>query len=105
MSAQSLSCVDGTRSTLRDQGGEVIPMMGGGWTMMTLGPILTLGLIALVVWAVVRLTPSPSQRRNDNQEVGSGRNDAREILDRRFAAGELDTEAYQAAVHELNGPR
>lgn len=77
-------------------------MMGGGWTMMILGPILTLGLIAVVVWAVVRMTPSASQRRNDTQEVGSHRNDARDILDRRFAAGELDTEAYQAAIRELN---
>jgi putative membrane protein len=77
-------------------------MMGYGWGMGLAGWIF-MGLfwvlvIGLVVWAVMALLPgtrrggSWSQRRPETPL---------EILDRRFALGELDAEQYRRAREEL----
>jgi putative membrane protein len=71
---------------------------GMGWMMLT-SSVLGLALIGLVVWAIVRVT-SPSQPGERRSQAS-----AREILDRRFAAGEIDVEAYRAAVRELTAGR
>jgi putative membrane protein len=68
---------------------------GMGW-MMVVSSVLGLALIGLVVWVIVRVT-STSQRP-DRAE----RPTAREILDRRFASGEIDVETYRAAIRELS---
>jgi putative membrane protein len=68
-----------------------------GWMMLT-SSVLGLVVIGLVVWAVVRATSSSEPRERD--VPGS----ARDILDRRFAAGEIDVETYRAAVRELSMP-
>jgi putative membrane protein len=61
-------------------------MSDGAWLFMGL---FWLMLLALIVWLVARLLPSSSGE--------SGKLDSpEEILDRRFARGELDTETYQA---------
>jgi Predicted membrane protein len=70
---------------------------GMGWMMLT-SSILGLALIGLVVWAIVRVT-SPSEPRERTAQAS-----ARDILDRRFAAGEIDVETYRAAVRELSMP-
>jgi putative membrane protein len=65
---------------------------GAGWGMMIGGWILLVLIIAAVVWAIVRVVSSgPAQR-----------DAARDILDRRFAAGQIDVEAYRGAVRELS---
>lgn len=72
---------------------------GAGWAMMIANVIFGLVLIAVVVWAVVRVTsagPRPG---------AGGHSEARDILDRRFAAGEIDAEAYRAALRELSAGR
>lgn len=76
-------------------------MMGYGWGM---GPVawVFMGLfwivvVGLVVWGVVTLLPgsrSPARGRPESPE---------EILDRRFALGELDAEEYRQARDELAG--
>lgn len=74
---------------------------GWGWGA-GLGMVMMIvvwgGLIALGVWAVARLTrgeprPTPTET-------------PRQILDRRFASGEIDTEQYAEARHllESRGP-
>jgi putative membrane protein len=68
---------------------------GMGW-MMVVSSVLGLALIGLVVWAIVRVT-STSQ-----QPDRTARPTAQEILDRRFAAGEIDVETYRAATRELS---
>lgn len=60
-----------------------------GWFFMGLFWLVLLGVI---IWAVVRLLPN-------RQQPSGGRSIAEtpeEILDRRFARGEIDLEAYQA---------
>jgi putative membrane protein len=71
----------------------------GGWLFMGL---FWLALLALIVWLVVRLLPSherPSAGGHDSPE---------EILDRRFARGEIDEQTYaaqRAALTSSRGPR
>jgi putative membrane protein len=75
-------------------------MMGFGWGM-GLGGWIFMGLfwvvaIGLIVWALVALVPTGHRSAAD---------DPRDILDRRFALGELDTEQYQRAREELTAAR
>ena len=69
-------------------------MMGGyglgmgllGWLLMGL---FWLVLMAVVIWAVVRLLPARGSSSGPVPES------ALDILDRRYARGEIDTETYQ----------
>lgn len=70
-------------------------MGAGGWVLMSL---LWVVLIAVVVWAVASLL-----RRGDDRPRASLNLAERpeEILDRRFAAGEIDAAAYDAQRAKL----
>ncbi|UQA97381.1 SHOCT domain-containing protein [Streptomyces halobius] len=80
---------------------------GGGWVWMAFMPLLWIALIGLVVWAVVRLTQRPAGRddapgRDDTQGRGRPpRETPEEILDRRYASGEIDTDTYTEARERL----
>ena len=70
-------------------------MDGWGWAMMSFGLLFWVAVIGLVVWAV----------REWSHRQGRGAAAAespREILDRRFARGELDLDAYTSAVEALS---
>ena len=74
-------------------------MMGYGWGLGTAGwifmALFSIVIIGLVVWAVVALLPA-------NQPGDADRpRSPREILDRRFALGEIDVEQYRRAREEL----
>ena len=70
--------------------------MGFGWLFMGLFWVVVVGL---VVWAVITLLPGA-------RTGGLGRPETpEEILDRRFAQGELDPEQYQRARQELASTR
>jgi len=73
--------------------------MGYGWGM---GPwawifmgLFWVVIAGLIVWAVTRLLPS------GGGSPRSGRETPEEILDRRFALGEIDAETYRKARAEL----
>ncbi|MDA1361077.1 hypothetical protein O1R50_15715 [Glycomyces luteolus] len=81
-------------------------MMYGNWSpWMMLMPLLWIGLIALAVWAVIRLThgrgayygPPMRHMHHTHRESPS------EILDRRFANGEIDEETYLRMLDRLEG--
>lgn len=59
-----------------------------GWAMMTGMVLFWLVVIAVVVWAILRLTPRRPYRGED----------ARTILDRRLAAGEIDENEYRSLI-------
>ena len=63
-----------------------------GWTMMV---VFWGGLIGLGIWVVARITRSPQQPPQTETP--------RQILDRRLAAGEIDTEQYASARHLIEG--
>lgn len=63
-------------------------MGGGGWIAMI---VFWVALLALIVWAVARAFPSVGNRGGDIPRQES----PEDVLNRRYAAGELDTETYQ----------
>lgn len=67
-------------------GGYGTGMGAGSWALMGLFWIV---LLALIFWAVLRLLP-----HGDRTPHPTGAS-PQEILDRRFASGELDAETYR----------
>ncbi len=76
----------------------------GGWLWMAFMPLLWIVVIGLVVWVVIRLTQGPrgGRYREDGRER---RETPEEILDRRYASGEIDTETYTEARERLAARR
>ena len=70
-------------------------MSGVGWIFMGL---FWIALIALIIWLVLRLLPSSGHAGStpDLPPQLPGPDSPIDILDRRFAAGEIDLETYQA---------
>jgi putative membrane protein len=66
---------------------------------MLLMSVFWIALIALIVWAAVRLV----QRPGDGERHPPARETPQEILDRRFASGEIDLEDYTRARDRLAG--
>lgn len=66
----------------------------GGWGWLW-GSLLVIGIIVLVVLTVLVLT------RGTTRE-GSRQSRAREILDERYARGEINTEEYHERLRELS---
>jgi putative membrane protein len=77
-------------------GGYGNGMGAGGWVLMGLFWVL---LLVLIFWAVVRLLPRSDGANRPTQGTPE------EILDRRFASGELDVETYQAQRSALVATR
>ena len=76
--------------------------MGDGWGWwMGFGWIWMIILVAVIVWAVLRLTDRGGGR---HEPLGPVEPSAREILERRYAAGELSDEQYEAMRRRLTPP-
>ena len=69
----------------------------GGWIAMT---VLWVGLISAVIWAIDKLLPS-SRSVADHARL-SGEGTAQDILDRRLAAGEIDTDTHRRLLATLS---
>lgn len=70
---------------------------GGGWGPgMVIMVVFFVALLALAVWAIARLS-----RRTDQPSLDV--ESPRQILDRRFASGELDEAQYGQARRVLEG--
>lgn len=84
-------------------------MMGYGWGMgwgawMFMG-LFWLALLGVILFLVVRLLPSTGTGRSGDRPT---RDSAEDILDKRFARGEIDLETYQAqraALAQARGQR
>ena len=73
---------------------------GTGWGWMMLMPLVSIALLGVVIWATVRLVQRPGDHQ---QSLGARRETPQEILDRRFASGEIDADAYTQARTRLAG--
>ncbi|HKT02818.1 MAG TPA: hypothetical protein VJT31_25080 [Rugosimonospora sp.] len=71
---------------------------GWGWMMMVM-PLLWLGVLVVVAWAVVRLVP----RGGGVTHPAPPRETPREVLDRRLASGDIDAETYTRTRDQLAG--
>ncbi len=70
-------------------------MMGAyGWIGMIFNLLILAGVIILVVWAVRRFT-----ERGSGQ---SGSQSARDIVQQRYARGEITREQYQQMLNDLH---
>jgi putative membrane protein len=75
---------------------------GWGWLMMSLGTILWIAILVVLVWALIRWlntrtsTPAPPP----SSGVHSGPT-ALEILQQRYARGEIDTATYEQMRERL----
>ena len=74
--------------------------MGWAWLFWLL---LVLGLVLLVVLAVRVVGGGVTGRTADQQGAGArpGRSRARQLLDERYARGEITTEEYRERLSEL----
>lgn len=77
----------------------------GGWSLLLNG-LLWIGLIALGIWLLARLFPNTSRNSVGQREGGSRAafdppENALEILQRRYARGELTKEEYETMRHDL----
>ena len=68
-------------------------MGAGDWLVMS---VLWVALIALIVWAVAHLFPHAGRDGSDLAERPE------DILDRRFASGEIDAGTYDALRGKLH---
>jgi putative membrane protein len=68
-------------------------MMGGG-----VGTILTLLVLGLVIWAIIKVFPEWQDRVGLNRRREDS---AEEILRQRFARGEIDAEEYEQRLRVL----
>ncbi|HQZ85751.1 MAG TPA: hypothetical protein PLB21_09030 [Actinomycetota bacterium] len=75
---------------------------GMGWGGMIGMILFWVVLIGLIIWAVSRLLPGRPMQDGASQ---SGREQPKDILDRRFARGEIDLETYQAQRAALASER
>jgi putative membrane protein len=68
----------------------------GGWLVMTAAMVLFWGLVIWGMVAIFRVTTDPPKPTHGDTAAGAGRPDPMEILDERFARGEIDDEEYHA---------
>lgn len=72
---------------------------GFGWFGMLIPLLFWGGFLALLVWAVIRIFPS--QQSNGGSGITAQGNTAEEILRRRLADGEINTEEYEHSLQVL----
>ena len=68
--------------------------MGSGWIYMLVFWVL---LVAVIVWAVTRLTP----RSEEGNDAARHRETPLEVLQRRLANGEIEPEEYLKIRNQL----
>ena len=74
---------------------------GDGAWMLGFIPLMWFLLLGLAVWLTVRLTPSPSFPKHHESTPAEQRETPEQILDRRFASGEIDAETHAASRRQL----
>ena len=72
-----------------------------GW-----GAALFIGVLVLIgglAWAILATTTNRPDQQNPPAEDAGGPSPARQILDQRYARGELGTEEYRERLQTLGG--
>ena len=72
-----------------------------GWIGLIFNLVIIVGVILLIVWVVRRFTAGESAFTS-RQTSGDAQISPREILDIRYARGEIDRDLYQQMLSDLN---
>ncbi|MDY7555341.1 MULTISPECIES: SHOCT domain-containing protein [unclassified Cryobacterium] len=78
-------------------------MGAAGW-VWPIGLLLLVGIVLLVIWAVRASAGGANRGRRDDSSADSrprGPSAARQVLDERFAKGELNAEEYRERLKVL----
>lgn len=71
-----------------------------GWMMIVM-PLMWLLVVGLAIWVVVRLAGGARGADSAGSPPASTRETPEEILDRRFATGDIDAETHAASRRQL----
>lgn len=68
-------------------------------------PLVWIVLLGAMVWGLVRLAQSGSDRKDDARSAGdpAERESALDVLDRRYASGDIDDATYERMRHRIAG--
>ena len=77
-------------------------MNGWGWTMMIVWSLVWVGFLGLIAWIAVQWARGTS--RQEPPSGAPGKTAARDLLDERFARGEIDLDEYQRRRQALEQP-
>ena len=72
--------------------------MGGGWLF---GVLIAAGIVLLIILLVRSLGGGVKRGRRDEQNMPRQSSSARQLLDERYARGDLTTEEYQERIRVL----
>ncbi|HAY81164.1 MAG: SHOCT domain-containing protein [Microbacterium sp.] len=72
--------------------------MGGGWLF---GVLIAAGIVLLIILLVRSLGGGVKRDRRDEQNMPRQSSSARQLLDERYARGDLTTEEYQERIRVL----
>jgi putative membrane protein len=84
-------------TALAQRGGGYDDHMGWGdgstWVMMVVMIVVTLAVVGGIIWAIVFASRSANQ--HGSVVAPTARPNARDLLDQRYARGEIDTTEYE----------
>lgn len=80
-------------------------MSGGDWWVMAFMMLFWVAVLVLLVWAVIRLSRAIESHHGSagGVQASGQRETPRELLDRRYAAGEIDSATYSEMRARLGG--
>jgi putative membrane protein len=73
---------------------------GAAWVMVTMMILITVAVVGGIVWAILSASRSPD-RAAHGPATSAGPN-ARDLLDQRYARGEIDTADYEERRSRLS---
>lgn len=76
-----------------------------GWILLLLGGLVVIGVIALIVYALLRVSkPSGNVGSSAPHEIRDSNSRALAILAERFARGEISDDEYKQKKSEISRP-
>lgn len=76
--------------------------IGYGWVLMLVGGLIVIGIIALIIYALVRATNVSGKAGSISQNEPNSR--ALAVLAERYARGEISDEEYKQKKIEITKP-
>jgi putative membrane protein len=74
-----------------------------GWLMMTIVLMIFLGLVAVLLYGLVRGSAAAGAATKPEEVPGQARSSAARVLDERLARGEIDVADYEQRKTALRG--